>query len=104
MRTEMPSRILENPLNRTHRFGDGVPFVIWMLLWLLGAVVAVVLRGSDILRPGLDRMIGRDFTNLWEGGKLVLAGEALVLLQARADPPAGDFRRQYAAVDETAQA
>jgi hypothetical protein len=47
-----------------------------MLLWLLGAVVAVVLLGSDILRPGLDRMIGRDFTNLWEGGKLVLAGEA----------------------------
>jgi len=37
-------------------------------------------------------------------GDLVLAGEALVLLQARADPPAGDFRRQYAAVDETAQA
>jgi hypothetical protein len=35
---------------------------------------------------------------------LVLAGEARVSLQARADPPAGDFCRQYTAVDEAAQA
>jgi hypothetical protein len=57
-------------------FGDGIPFVAWVLLWLLGAVMAITLTGIDVVFPVIDRMIGRDFTNLWIGGKLALAGHA----------------------------
>ena len=36
-----------------------------MLLWLLGGVVALVSLADDILIPGINHMIGRDFTNFW---------------------------------------
>src|SRR5690349_552660 len=58
------------------KVGDGIPFVVWALMWLLGGVVALVLIAYDILLPHIDRMIGRDFTNLWVAGKLVWAGDA----------------------------
>lgn len=55
-------------------FGNGIPFVAWMLLWLLGGVVALVSLADDLLIPGINHMIGRDFTNLWVAGKLIWAG------------------------------
>ena len=57
------------------RFGDGISFVAWMLLWLLGSVVVIVLMGYDIFLKSIDRIIGRDFSNLWVAGKLVWAGD-----------------------------
>jgi ABC-type multidrug transport system fused ATPase/permease subunit len=63
-------------LATSEKFGDGIPFVIWALIWLLGGVMAIVLSGYDILHPFIDRLPGRDFTNLWTAGKLVWSGQA----------------------------
>jgi hypothetical protein len=66
-------------------YGDGIRFVQWTLLWLVGGAVALVSLSFDILSnsalgqsewlrsswPGT--ILGRDFTNLWVAGRLVLA-------------------------------
>jgi Glycosyltransferase family 87 len=57
------------------RAPDDIPFLVWALMWLLGSVVALVSLGVDILHPGVNRMIGRDFTNVWTAGHLVWAGQ-----------------------------
>jgi len=53
-----------------------IPFVPWVSMWLAGASFAFVLYVKDILEPTLDHRIGRDFTNMWTGGRLVLEGRA----------------------------
>jgi hypothetical protein len=66
-------------------YGDGIPFMQWTLLWQVGGAVALVSLAFDILSnsafgqsewlrsswPGT--ILGRDFTNLWVAGRLVLA-------------------------------
>jgi len=61
-------------LRGSTRFGDGIPFMTWMLLWPLGSVVSIVLLGYDVFLKSIERIIGRDFSNLWVAGKLVWAG------------------------------
>jgi hypothetical protein len=73
------------PERRASVYGDGIGFMPWSLLWLLGGVVAIVSVGYDIfvltadVRPAWlgdvwrDGILGRDFTNLWTAGRLVLA-------------------------------
>ena len=52
------------------------PFVFWTCLWGIGAAVALVGVAYDLFRPQLVIPPGRDFANLYAGGKLALAGEA----------------------------
>jgi len=52
------------------------PFVFWACLWSIGAAVALVGVAYDIFRPQLVIPPGRDFANLYAGGKLALASEA----------------------------
>jgi hypothetical protein len=73
------------PERRASVYGDGIPFVQWSLLWLTSGAVALVSIAFDILSnsafghsewlrsswPGT--ILGRDFTNLWVAGRLVLA-------------------------------
>jgi hypothetical protein len=57
-------------------FGDGVPFVVWVVLWALAPAATIALYGHDAIEQISSTMIGRDFTNLWVAGKLVLSGQA----------------------------
>jgi hypothetical protein len=64
-------------------YGDGIGFVPWSLLWLVGGAVALVSIGFDLV-SNLDgpvawlasswrgNVVGRDFSNLWTAGRLVL--------------------------------
>lgn len=63
-------------MRNSKSYGDGIPFVVWAVFWLLGGVIPIVLTGYDVLHPFIDRVVGRDFTNLWTAGKLVWAGRA----------------------------
>lgn len=63
----------EEPGQEPEIYGDGITFVQWWLLWLLGGVVAIVSVALDILVRRTDSLPGRDFTNLWTAGKLVWA-------------------------------
>lgn len=63
----------DNELGGTgHTYGDGISFVRWWLLWLLGGVVAIVCVSVDLITRRTDNLFGRDFTNLWTAGRLVL--------------------------------
>jgi alpha-1,2-mannosyltransferase len=53
-----------------------IPFVVWTCLWLVGGSFAAVLIVKDLIWTPLNTHIGRDFTNLWTAGKLVLDGRA----------------------------
>jgi hypothetical protein len=56
--------------------GHKIPFVLWVSVWGLGLVIALVSIGADVLVPGANRIIGRDFVNLWTAGHLVRSGQA----------------------------
>lgn len=53
------------------------PFVFWSCLWLSGLAVVGVLYALDLLDPRPEYIHGRDFTNLYVAGRLVLEGRAL---------------------------
>jgi hypothetical protein len=52
------------------------PFVYWTCLWTSGVAVALVATVIDILKPGLNVPLGRDFSNLYTAGRLALHGQA----------------------------
>ena len=57
-------------------YGDGITFVQWSLLWLLGGVAALVSIGFDLVVHDSGKLFGRDFTNLWVAGRLVVEQRA----------------------------
>lgn len=56
--------------------GKRPPFVLWWTLWGLGAAVAAISLAIDLFLPRPDHVLGRDFSNLYAAGRLVLGGEA----------------------------
>jgi alpha-1,2-mannosyltransferase len=68
---------------RDSTVGDNIPGIAWKLLWLLGAVIAIVSIAADALLPASNHVIGRDFTNLWLAGKLASAGDAQCVFDAQ---------------------
>jgi hypothetical protein len=71
------------PERRASVYGDGIGFMPWSLLWLVGGAVALVSVAFDLI-ANLDgavawlpsawrgNIVGRDFSNLWTAGRLVL--------------------------------
>jgi hypothetical protein len=53
------------------------PTIYWGGLWLIGWAVAAFGIGVDLLLPSFTTALGRDFTNFWVAGRLVLEGEPL---------------------------
>lgn len=52
------------------------PFVYWTCLWAAGLAFASVAVAYDIFRPDLITPPGRDFANLYTGGRLAIEGRA----------------------------
>jgi alpha-1,2-mannosyltransferase len=70
------------PLSETAGRGVTPPFVLWALLWCLGAVVAVVKLSFDIVGPMDYFALGRDFSNLHTAGDLALHRETWCVFDA----------------------
>jgi alpha-1,2-mannosyltransferase len=51
------------------------PFVFWACLWLSGPAFALVAGIRDIFFRDAGTPLGRDFSNLWVAGKLVIQGQ-----------------------------
>ena len=53
------------------------PFVGWALVWALGLVIPIMAIAVDVVLASHSHLLGRDFSNAWVGGRLVLAGRPL---------------------------
>jgi hypothetical protein len=53
------------------------PKIYWAGLWIAGWAVAAFGIGVDLLLPSSTTALGRDFSNLWIAGRLVLEGQPL---------------------------
>lgn len=62
-------------MTETHLTAARPPFVYWTCIWAIGVVFGLVAVGYDIFRPDVGVPPGRDFSNLYTAGQLVLAGE-----------------------------
>jgi len=64
------------PVQRTEAFRNTIPLVPWAVLWLLAPVAALDLIFADVLTRNWGHVLGRDFSNLWTAGRLVLEGNS----------------------------
>jgi alpha-1,2-mannosyltransferase len=72
----MPFAPARHP-NVTEKLASQPPFVAWALVWGLGLVIPIVAIAIDVLMASQSHLLGRDFSNAWAGGRLVLAGRPL---------------------------
>jgi hypothetical protein len=51
------------------------PFVFWASLLGLGWSAAIFMLAFDIFEPSGQSLLGREFTNLWVAGRIVIEGK-----------------------------
>ena len=55
---------------------DRLPRLAWRLMWSLGLSIPIMSLLVDLTDPNDLRVFGRDFANMWVGGKMALSGRS----------------------------